>query len=110
MSTTTTGVPVDAPAVVQLTAYRVIQEALTNAQRHGRGSAALAMTWTTGELTIEVDNQIPPAGSTATSGSRLGLVGMAERVAAVGGTLDVGPATDTFHLRAALPFPTAEAP
>ncbi|MER7608379.1 histidine kinase [Nocardioides sp. NPDC127503] len=90
-----------APAV-GLTAYRVVQEALTNVTRHaGPGAVAtVSVTRTARQLTIEVSDdgvgiQRPPGR---------GLRGMRERVAAVGGTLDAGPSGEGWRVRAMMPL------
>ena len=76
-----------APAL-DLSAYRIVQEALTNAFKHGADrTAALALTRDHQALHIDASN---PANGRRGSGSRLGLLGMVERVALVGGTLDHG--------------------
>jgi signal transduction histidine kinase len=94
----------DVPAGVELSAYRVVQEALTNTLRH----AFARRVWVfvrrrEHELEVEVldDGAGPPA--TATAGGR-GLVGMRERVALFGGDLEAGPRPDGgFRVRARLP-------
>lgn len=90
-----------APAV-GLTAYRVVQEALTNVTRHaGPGAVAtVSVTRTAHQLTIEVSDdgmgiQRPPGR---------GLRGMRERVAAVGGTLEAGPTEEGWRVRAMMPL------
>jgi signal transduction histidine kinase len=84
-----------------LTAYRVVQEALTNVCRHAgpAATAQLTINHDDEELTIEVrDDGGPP-----TSGPPgRGLTGMRERVDAVGGTLDAGPIADGWRIRASL--------
>jgi signal transduction histidine kinase len=80
------GDPSRVSEAAQLTAFRVIQESLTNAQRHGAGLAALRLRISDASIDIVVENQI---GSTRTAaGSGLGLVGMRERVDAAGGLID----------------------
>jgi signal transduction histidine kinase len=81
----------DLPATTALTAYRVVQEGLTNAIRHGTGAIDLTVD-TPGEgdhVEIRIGNDIAGAAS-PTGGS--GLPGMRERVTAAGGTLVAGPA------------------
>jgi signal transduction histidine kinase len=97
------------PAVVDLAAYRIVQEALTNAHKHGTGAASLALTWTAGSLRIEVAN--PVAAGRDGAGSGYGLVGMRERAAAADGTLSAyaGP-TGIFTVTAELPAPIEEHP
>lgn len=73
---------------VELAAYRVIQEALTNAAKHAPGEPiTLTMTYRLSTLTVEVGNRIDGMGKRA-NGTGFGLAGMAERVRAAGGRLD----------------------
>ncbi|WP_444546063.1 sensor histidine kinase [Virgisporangium aurantiacum] len=84
------------PAVVDLAAYRIIQEALTNAQKHGSGVAQLTVTYTPAAVQIDVTNGItnpvtdPAARRRPRKGSGYGLVGMRERAAAANGTVSAG--------------------
>lgn len=84
------GEPEVLPAGVELSAYRIAQEALTNILRHaGATRAWLTLRYTEGNLEIEVlDNGTPTSGD---DGGGYGLVGMRERVVTVGGSLDAGP-------------------
>ncbi|WFF03375.1 sensor histidine kinase [Micromonospora sp. WMMD964] len=79
------------PAAVDLTAYRVVQEALTNVLRHaGVTSAEVTVDYRADEVTVEVADE--GAGKApADEGSGHGLAGMRERVEALGGRLDTGP-------------------
>jgi signal transduction histidine kinase len=91
-------------AVSGLTAYRVVQEALTNVLKHaGPCRADVGLALADGALVVTVtDDGSGPAGES----SGHGLVGMRERVAVVGGTLDAGAApTGGFTVRARLPLP-----
>jgi signal transduction histidine kinase len=90
------------PAVDQA-AYRILQEALTNAAWHGRGSAEVAIEFAPRSLEIAVTN---PAGpdSSARDGGGHGIVGMRERAQLLGGTLEAGARNGSFHLRARLPY------
>jgi signal transduction histidine kinase len=92
---TTTGTPSDLPALVDLTAFRVIQEALTNARRHAPGAAVrVRVAYGSGpELSIVVDNDRPAARPPAEPAGH-GLIGMRERVRQVKGTLRVGHTAD----------------
>ncbi|MFC7486143.1 sensor histidine kinase [Knoellia sp. CPCC 206453] len=77
-----------------LTAYRVVQESLTNVVKHaGRGATArVSVDWTNGlTLTVSDDGTGAPAPA---AGVGRGLIGMHERIELVGGTLAVGPQTD----------------
>jgi signal transduction histidine kinase len=94
-----------APAVDQA-AYRIVQESLTNALLHGRGTAQVALGYGKDALEIAVTNPVA-ADSRATSGGGHGLVGMHERAALVGGTLDAGGDDGVFRVRARLPYARA---
>ena len=89
------------PRVVAHEAYRVVQEALTNAVRHAPGSpvtVGLRRPRPT-VLVLEAANPFPGAGERSTTGGR-GLPGMAERVRFVGGELTAGPDGGTWVVRA----------
>jgi signal transduction histidine kinase len=89
---------------VQLTAYRIIQEALTNVIRHAHASAVRITLHTDGTtLTLQVaDNG---TGSEATASPGLGLLGMRERIQALGGALTLGPNHGNgFVVKAVLPI------
>jgi signal transduction histidine kinase len=94
------------PSAVDLAAYRIVQESLTNAQKHaGDPTARLRLSYTRGGLTIAVENRVDP-GSDAGPRAGHGLTGMRERAASVGGTLDAGPdAGGRFAVHAFLPAP-----
>jgi signal transduction histidine kinase len=98
-------------AAVELSAYRIVQEALTNTRRHAPGATAtVELGFTTNLLTIRVDDDGPgPAQAAAgTGGTGHGLVGMRERVALLGGVLRAGPGRDGgFEVVAVLPAPPA---
>lgn len=87
------------PPGVDVTAFRIVQEALTNALRHGRGQARLRLRYDPEELDLEVENAI----GVAARGGGHGLVGMRERVALYGGRLDAGAAGGVFRLHVTLP-------
>ena len=126
-----TGLPVDFEVVgtpgplspgVDLTAYRIVQEALTNTIRHARATqAVVTLRYEPGYITVSVTDSgrrpdgpsqarpemytavTGPPGSLLT-GSGLGLAGIAERVASCGGNLSVGPTeADGFSVTARLP-------
>ncbi|WP_210481749.1 sensor histidine kinase [Naasia sp. SYSU D00948] len=94
----------DVSSVVGLTAYRIVQEALTNALRHAPGAPAVVACIRDGDsLSVSVQNG-PGISLRASGGSRLGLIGMAERAASVGGFVSAAPTADGgFLVRAALP-------
>ncbi|MFD5245326.1 sensor histidine kinase [Amycolatopsis sp. NPDC058340] len=92
------------PAAVDLTAYRIAQEALTNAMKHAPGGrAVLDIRSSGGILTVEVRNDLQP-GRPGDGGSGLGLLNMRERAAAVGGTFTAGPSGGRWLVRAELPL------
>ena len=100
-----------APPGIELTAYRVIQEALTNIVRHaGRPvSAEVSITYLANGIEIEVvDDGLGSAARNDTAGSGLGLVGMRERVQIYDGELEAGPKpTGGYRVRAYLPTAAA---
>ncbi|MFJ4105435.1 sensor histidine kinase [Amycolatopsis japonica] len=92
------------PAAVDLTAYRIAQEALTNAMKHAPGGrAVLDIRSSGGILTVEVRNDLQP-GHPGDGGTGLGLLNMRERAAAVGGTFTAGPSGGRWLVRAELPL------
>lgn len=93
------------PEVVGLTAFRVVQEALSNALRHAPGSAITVTVTDDGhELRVVVTNTPPDRHDDPTPGARLGLAGIRERVTALGGTVSAGPTPDGgFEVAATLP-------
>jgi signal transduction histidine kinase len=88
-----TGTPVPLPAAVDLAAYRIVQESLTNAIRHaGAATAAVSLDYGDGELRIDVtDTGRGPSGGAVGEGAGHGLAGMRERATAVGGSVETGP-------------------
>ena len=111
-----TGDPAALPATVDLAAYRIIQESLTNSIRHaGPATAAVAVTYLDGELVIEVSDtgRGAPAAErhdgAGPAGQGHGLVGMRERAAAAGGVLQAGRGrAGGFSVTATLPFSRLE--
>ncbi len=120
---TVMGTPAPLAPSVDLTAYRIVQEALTNTIRHSRAArAAVTLCYEPGHVTVSVTESGlrtggRPAGPSAAgdsaasgqpgsllAGSGLGLAGIAERVASCSGNLTVGPTTaDGFAVTARLP-------
>jgi signal transduction histidine kinase len=103
-----TGRQRDLPAVTDLSAFRIIQEALTNTLRHaGPASAAVTVDYGASALRVEVtDSGRGCTGRTAAAGTAgHGLRGMRERAAAAGGKLEIGPRTaGGFRVAATLPL------
>ena len=78
------------PAAVELNAYRVVQEGITNALKHARGTnVAVLLNYSDDGVEIQVTDTA--ASSTAATGSGHGLIGLRERVAVFGGELQAGP-------------------
>jgi len=105
------GVEADAvPAGTGRTAYRIVQEALTNARKHAPGTAVrVAVGGAAGDgLTIDVRNPWPITGpALAIPGAGTGLIGLAERASLAGGRLSHGrTAQNEFALTAWLPWPS----
>ncbi|MFL5962733.1 MAG: sensor histidine kinase [Gaiellaceae bacterium] len=99
------GTPVHLPAGIDLSAYRIVQEALTNVVKHA-GDAAAEVVIRYGERALELeildDGQ---GGTTSLNGAGHGLIGMRERVALYGGTLEAGTQNGAgYAVRARLPF------
>ncbi|GGM86146.1 two-component sensor histidine kinase [Thermopolyspora flexuosa] len=92
------------PVEVDLAATRIIREALTNVHRHsGTNEATLTITRDDGRILIEVADDGP--GAAFTEGSGLGILGMRERAAALGGTVEAGPRPEGgFRVTAELPL------
>jgi signal transduction histidine kinase len=124
------------PEAVDLTAYRLIQESLTNTTKHAAGaSASVRLTYRPGVLAVAVEDDGPrardhddgppagggtgpdgvnPAGSTGPAGAGNGavghgLIGMRERAAVVGGWVSAGPRDGGFQVLAELPLPMGTA-
>jgi signal transduction histidine kinase len=101
------GEPIDLPTGVDLTAYRVVQEALTNTLKHaGKAHATVRISYEPNEVVLCVeDDGGDRAGETEVSeGGGYGLVGMRERVSVYGGVLQAGPSdSDGFAVRVRLP-------
>ena len=99
--------------LVSVTVYRVVQEAVTNAIKHAGASASIDVRLRYLDSVVEVevtDSGGPPARSADKQGSGLGIVGMRERLAAVGGTLEAGPrARGGYLVRADIPTASAVA-
>lgn len=104
----TTGAPWPLTPGADLAAYRVLQEALTNAGRHGTGRTNVAFTFDESGFTLDVLNERRRNGIGDSAAppyrERHGLVGMRERVASVGGELTAGPhGSSDWRVHAHLP-------
>ncbi|UQA33762.1 sensor histidine kinase [Streptomyces sp. HNA39] len=122
-ATVRAGLPVDlslskelgeVPPAVDLSAYRIVQEALANVVRHAPGARTRVLVATDIDHLVVLVVNGPAAGRSSpleTSGTGHGLVGMRERVRLTGGTLDVGTLPDGgFRVAARIPLPPAAPP
>ena len=92
------------PATTGLAVYRIAQEAVTNAAKHGPGRpTAVRLSVGAGRVTLTADSSGPP-GSVAKPGTGLGVVSMRERAESLGGTCEAGPGGQGWLVRATLPL------
>jgi signal transduction histidine kinase len=93
------------PAPVDLAAFRIVQEALTNVVRHaGASTSTVLVRYADDAVTVQVDDDGRGSGGRS-PGSGSGIVGMRERAESVGGSLEAGPRPDGgFRVRARLPL------
>lgn len=111
---TSAGTPVDVkvvgderalPSGVDLCAYRVVQEALTNVRRHAPAAAAsVTVSYLTDAIELDVVNALADGPHAKAPGGH-GLIGMRERVGLYGGTCRVGVDADRYRVPVRLPFP-----
>ncbi|MGW5448279.1 sensor histidine kinase [Streptomyces asiaticus] len=108
-----TGAERSLPAPVDLVAYRIVQESLTNVAKHsGAGRVTVRLAYGDRELTVAVEDDgrgsvSRPAGA----GGGSGILGMTERARAMGGELSAGPRPEGgFAVRAQLPYGTTGVP
>jgi signal transduction histidine kinase len=90
------------PPGVDQAAYRILQEALTNAARHGRGEAEVRVAFGANAIDLTVTNPAPPGARAAAAGH--GIVGMRERASLLGGGLEAEASDGVFRVRARLPY------
>ncbi|KJQ53747.1 sensor histidine kinase [Microbacterium sp. SA39] len=98
--------PGEPPGAIQLAVYRILQEALTNAIRHGDGTVHVRLAWLPDKVDIEVRNTISAEAATVPGGH--GLIGMRERAQLVGGSLQAERRGAQFVVRGSLPIAPAE--
>ncbi len=90
------------PAGLDLAAYRIVQEGLTNAMKHAPGAATtVTVSWAPHDLALEIRNA---AGQGPDLSGGHGLLGMAERVRLYGGELQAGPDDGGWRVSARLPL------
>jgi signal transduction histidine kinase len=100
------GEPTELPPGVDLSAYRIVQEALTNALKHaGPATARVVVHYRENDLELEIADTGAGAGASASDGEGHGLAGMRERVSLYGGKIEAGPRDGGgFAVRARLPL------
>lgn len=104
----TVGHPQPLPPAVDQAAYRILQETLTNAVRHGTGRARVEITYGLRQLELEVSNGMPAVAVTAPAQSGHGILGMRERAALLGGSVEAGSRNGRFHVHVRLPYSPAD--
>jgi signal transduction histidine kinase len=93
------------PEAVQLAAFRIVQESLTNARRHAPGAGArICLAYGDDRLRVAIESESPPARNGNAQAPGVGIVGMRERATALGGTLEAGPSRNGFTVVAELPY------
>jgi signal transduction histidine kinase len=96
--------PAQVPEAVQLAAFRIVQESLTNARRHAPGAAAqVTLAYLPDRLHLAIENDL---SHVATGNGRpgVGILGMQERSTALGGTLEAARSGERFRVIADLPY------
>ena len=83
--------------------YRILQEALTNAARHGAGAAIIELAFQDTALEVTVTNQVPDGGTPRPAGGH-GLIGMRERATLLGGTVEADRTNGAFRVTAWIPY------
>jgi signal transduction histidine kinase len=91
------------PEAVQLAAYRIVQESLTNVRRHAHGAGArVELTFEDKRLLVTIQNGV--GGNDGADGLGIGIIGMKERATAIGGAVRAGPSRLGFRVAAELPY------
>jgi signal transduction histidine kinase len=98
------GTPRSVARSVDQAAYRILQEALTNATRYGGGSADLEIRFAPRALELAVSNPLSSESIPSTPANGHGIAGMHERAALLGGTFSAGAEDGVFRVRARLPY------
>ncbi|WP_395111482.1 sensor histidine kinase [Actinomadura sp. SCN-SB] len=97
------GTPRPLATAADQAAYRILQESLTNASRHGTGGARIELAYREAAVELTVTNPAPSENGSRLGGGH-GLIGMRERAAMLGGTLDAGRAGGAFRVHARIPY------
>lgn len=92
------------PQRLDQAAFRILQESLTNAARHGNGGAAVEIDYGEDELELAITNTLPPTSAADPGSGGHGVLGMRERASLLGGTLDARRDAHGFVVRARLPY------
>ena len=103
VSVTSGGEPRKLESAVDQAAYRILQEALTNAARHGTGAVRVELEFGHASLELTVSNHEGDGSGLRPNGGH-GLTGMRERATLLGGSVDVARANGRFRVRARLPY------
>lgn len=98
--------PGEPPGAIQLAVYRILQEALTNAIRHGDGAVDVHLAWLPERVDVDVRNTV--TGDAAVTAGGHGLIGMRERAQLVGGSLQAERRGAQFVVHASLPIGVSE--
>jgi signal transduction histidine kinase len=97
------------PEAVELAAYRIVQESLTNARRHSAGAPArVGLSFEAERLLVTIENGTGATSNGSSTGAGAGVIGMQERAAAVGGKLRAASSPDGYRVAAELPYRRAE--
>jgi signal transduction histidine kinase len=97
------GEPRPLESAVDQAAYRILQEALTNATRHGSGTTRVELAFDNTALELTITNAAPDERARRSSGGH-GIVGMRERATLLGGSLEAERANGSFRVHARLPY------
>src|SRR5262245_53148546 len=93
------------PGAVQLAAFRIVQESLTNATRHApEAAASVRVAYENDRLCVAIENNSGRERNGNGRGDGVGIAGMRERATALGGTLEAGPSPRGFKVTAELPY------
>jgi len=98
--------PGEPPGAIQLAVYRILQEALTNAIRHGDGAVDVHLAWLADRVDVDVRNTVSRDAAVGVGGH--GVIGMRERAQLVGGSLQAERRGAQFVVHATLPIGAAE--
>jgi signal transduction histidine kinase len=108
VSVASEGRPRPLESAVDHAVYRILQEALSNAARHGTGATRVELAFGAAALELTISNAARGDGASRPNGGH-GLIGMRERATLLGGSLEVSRANGSFCVRACLPYRTSSA-